>query len=157
MSKELALLIYSVGTCSPFNFASFVLAHLVRHARSCSATLRIGFPSLITGIILQQYPDILRASDTIGERGGPLLLSEKLFKGKSMKETTHNPQTSFNAPPHNSLIIQELETELTILDHTIEVLAGRRLVLDNLLAKLKDASQAGPSGTCTRGCPAKGG
>ena len=45
VSKELALLIYQIGTCSPLNFASFVLAHLVRHAKSCSPNLQIGFPT----------------------------------------------------------------------------------------------------------------
>ena len=98
-------------------------------------------------MILNQYPDILRTTDTIGERRGPLMLSDKLFKGKNVKETPTAPQPNFNTPPTHQLIIQELETELTILDHTIEVLAGRRLVLDDLLAKLKAPPQdAGPSG-----------
>ncbi|XP_057446843.1 uncharacterized protein LOC130738726 [Lotus japonicus] len=51
----------------------------LKHAYTCVVKLPISFPSLLTEIILQQHPQILRADEVVMSKGVPITLDHRLF------------------------------------------------------------------------------
>ena len=86
VTPDMANLLFQIGTRSSIDFEEFVFEHLVRHAKSFTAKLPIGFPSLIIGILLSQIKDIMRADDVVGKTPSEVTFSHKLFEGKHARD-----------------------------------------------------------------------
>ena len=80
--RELAVLIYEIGTGSKLDFGSFVIKHLSRQAKPGAVCRPIGFASLLSGILLNQHPGILKSTDKPGPVPPVIPISNKLFRGK---------------------------------------------------------------------------
>jgi hypothetical protein len=85
----MAKLIYSIGTKTKMNIGAFIFELTLRHGRSEAVKLQIAFPTLLTGIILDQQPSILSAADVPKKRESPLSLHFKLFKSHHVALLEH--------------------------------------------------------------------
>jgi hypothetical protein len=81
IATGLARLIYSVGTGTVADYGTYIFEQTMAHGKSWAVKMPIAFPSLICGIILDQYPNILTAADEPLKREAPLSLHFKLFEG----------------------------------------------------------------------------
>ncbi|XP_058760262.1 uncharacterized protein LOC131633579 [Vicia villosa] len=61
--------IYAIGTKTVFDYGTYIFDQTMRHAGTSATKLPISFPSLICGIILKQYPGILKAKDSSADSG----------------------------------------------------------------------------------------
>ncbi|XP_050877721.1 uncharacterized protein LOC127081512 [Lathyrus oleraceus] len=73
--------IYAVGTKANFDYGSYIFDKTLKHAGSFSVKGPIAFPSLICGIVLNQFPNILTENDSVKRRDNPLAFNHKLFLG----------------------------------------------------------------------------
>ena len=65
ISTRLGRFIYVVGTKAKFDYETYIFEQTMKHAGSFAVKGPIAFPSLICGIILNQYPDILVERDSV--------------------------------------------------------------------------------------------
>ncbi|XP_058774751.1 uncharacterized protein LOC131649021 [Vicia villosa] len=82
ISTVLGRFLYAVGTKAKFDYGTHIFYQTMKHAGSFSIKGPISFPSLLCGIILDQYPNILNEHDTVCKRESPLAFHYKLFQGK---------------------------------------------------------------------------
>ncbi|XP_057418431.1 uncharacterized protein LOC130712625 [Lotus japonicus] len=73
-SATLARLIYRIGTSIDFDIGSFMFGQTLKHAGTCAVKLSVSFRSLLTEIILQQHPQIIRADEVVMPKGVPITL-----------------------------------------------------------------------------------
>ncbi|XP_058774636.1 uncharacterized protein LOC131648922 [Vicia villosa] len=81
ISVVLGRFLYVVGTKANFDYGTYIFDQTMKHAGSFSIKGPIAFPSLLCGIILNQYPNILNEHDTVCKRESPLAFHYKLFQG----------------------------------------------------------------------------
>ena len=65
ISTGLGRFIYAVGTRTNFDYGNYIFDQTMKHAESCAIKGPITFPSLLCGIIIDQYPDILVEKDSV--------------------------------------------------------------------------------------------
>ncbi|KAK2456353.1 hypothetical protein QL285_003726 [Trifolium repens] len=82
IATNLAKFVYAVGTGANVDYGALIFDQIVEHGKSWAIKLVIGFPTLISDIILDQHPNILVPEDTPCNRESPMSLSYKLFEGK---------------------------------------------------------------------------
>jgi hypothetical protein len=82
----LAKLIYLIGTKRSLNFGEHVFNLTMKHADSFAVKLPIVFPCLITGIILNQHPDILQPEEVQSKKPFSLSFDYKLFAGSHVPD-----------------------------------------------------------------------
>ncbi|XP_050920373.1 uncharacterized protein LOC127138010 [Lathyrus oleraceus] len=107
----LGKIIYAVGTKANFDYGSYIFDQTLKHAGSFSVKGPIAFPSLICGIVLNQFPNILTENDSVKRRDSPLSFNHKLFLG------THVPDISMATcetssvcnPPGKAVVIAMLK------------------------------------------------
>ncbi|XP_057444035.1 uncharacterized protein LOC130736207 [Lotus japonicus] len=63
VTPQLARLIFFVGTRAKFDFGNHVFEQTIKHAGSFVVKLPITFPCLLTKLVRQQHPDIVRADE----------------------------------------------------------------------------------------------
>ncbi|XP_050876426.1 uncharacterized protein LOC127080137 [Lathyrus oleraceus] len=73
--------IYFIGTKAKFDYGSYIFDQTLKHAGSFSVKGPIAFPSLICGIVLNQFPNILTENDSVKKRDSPMSFNHKLFLG----------------------------------------------------------------------------
>ncbi|XP_050890138.1 uncharacterized protein LOC127095501 [Lathyrus oleraceus] len=73
--------IYVVGTKAKFDYGSYIFDQTLKHAGSFNVKGPIAFPSLICGIVLNQFPNILTENDSVKKRDNPMSFNHKLFLG----------------------------------------------------------------------------
>lgn len=56
--------------------------HFVKHVKSYAVKLPIGYPSLVTGILLAQKKDLLHTDEAIRKIPSQLSFNYKVFEGK---------------------------------------------------------------------------
>ena len=147
IKAELACLIYKIGTRSSFDFGEFVFDHLEKHAKSFAVKLRIGFPSIITGILLKQNKNILHRTDVAGKRLGVLNVSHKLFEGKHVRDLVR-PSIASGSTMKMGLvsdevqrnILKELCEEIDILKNTIETFSHRKSICNGLMQSMTSST-----------------
>jgi hypothetical protein len=144
IATGLARLIYSVGTGTEADYGTYIFEQTMAHGKSWAVKMPIAFPSLICGIILDQYPNILTAADEPLKREAPLSLHFKLFEGAHAADIA-GPIKSKSAPrqvPSSNLnrqdMIASLEASVRALD---EQKKGLELVISAL--KQEEAEAAG--------------
>ncbi|XP_058753988.1 uncharacterized protein LOC131627173 [Vicia villosa] len=86
ISTVLGRLLYVVGTKVEFDYGAYIFDQTMKHAGSFSIKGPIAFPSLLSGIILDQYSNILNEHDVVCKRESPLAFHYKLFKGKHVPD-----------------------------------------------------------------------
>ncbi|XP_058768704.1 uncharacterized protein LOC131642477 [Vicia villosa] len=69
IAAGLGRFIYAIGTKTVFDYGTYIFDQTMRHAGTSATKLPIAFPSLICGIILKQYPGILKAKDSSADSG----------------------------------------------------------------------------------------
>lgn len=63
------------------NFGDYVFDQTMKHAYSFVVKLHIAFPSLLTSIMLSQYPKMIKPQEIPNKKGGSLILYRKLLIG----------------------------------------------------------------------------
>ena len=119
----------------------------MKHAKSFAVKLPIGFPSLITGILLKQNKNILRSTDVAGKRPGVLNFSHKLFEGKHVRDLVR-PSVATSDISGSKLnlssmteevqrnVLKEFLEEIEVLKKTIETLSNRKSKCEALVRDL---------------------
>ncbi|XP_050878189.1 uncharacterized protein LOC127082007 [Lathyrus oleraceus] len=133
----LGKLIYAVGTKAKFDYGTYIFDQTMKHAGSFSVKGPIAFPSLICGIMLNQFPNILTENDFMKRRESPLAFNHKLFLGKHVRDiamTTGETSSVCNQPGKAAVI--------AILRETCKELEARKLTLENLIIKLEMSDAA---------------
>lgn len=64
--------IYAIGTRRAFDFGKYIFEQVLKQAFFTAVKMPICFPSLICGIILNQYPSILLPIDSVKKMDSPL-------------------------------------------------------------------------------------
>ncbi|XP_057426115.1 uncharacterized protein LOC130719511 [Lotus japonicus] len=142
VSTTLARLIYKIATSTDFDFGAFVFEQTLKHADTCAMKLPISFPSLLTEIILQQHPQIIRADEVALPKGVPITRDQRLFMEPHVLDIAV-PFRRTSAPAHVSesgtkAIIAELMDVSKALQENIRINTARKLEVDALLLKLQE-------------------
>ncbi|XP_058733485.1 uncharacterized protein LOC131605106 [Vicia villosa] len=128
----LGIFIYVVGTKAKFDYGTYIFEQTMKHAGSFSVKGPITFPSLICGIILNQYPCILVENDSICKRESVISFHYKLFQG------THAPEivmTSVGTSKGSSTTGKAVV--VAMLRETCKELESRKLALEKLISSLE--------------------
>ncbi|XP_050918842.1 uncharacterized protein LOC127136306 [Lathyrus oleraceus] len=105
--------IYVVGTKAKFDYGSYIFDQTLKHAGSFSVKGPIAFPSLICGIILNQFPNILTKNDSVKKRDNPISFNHKLFLGTHVPDivmTSGETSRVSNQPGKADVIVMLKET-----------------------------------------------
>ncbi|XP_050916169.1 uncharacterized protein LOC127131282 [Lathyrus oleraceus] len=99
--------IYVVGTKSKFDYGTYIFNQTMKHAGSFCVKGPIAFPSLICGIVLNQFPNILIENDFVKRRESPLAFNYKLFLGKHVPDIamTTGETSSVGSQPGKAAVI----------------------------------------------------
>ncbi|XP_057426338.1 uncharacterized protein LOC130719746 [Lotus japonicus] len=142
ISATLARLIYKIGTMVPVDFGNFVFEQTLKHAETCAVKLPIYFPSLITEIILQQHPKIVRDDEEAMPKGSPITLDHRFFYGPHVPDIDVPSNKTFASVPVSKsgrrAIIDELQAVSKALQETITASTARKVKVDELLLKLQE-------------------
>ncbi|XP_058775245.1 uncharacterized protein LOC131649500 [Vicia villosa] len=104
-----------------------------QHKSTVSAVLGpIAFPSLIYGIILNQFPNILNDKDSVCKRASPLLFHHKLFQGTHVLDIIITSAET----PHGSSKASK-SAIIAMLKETCKELEARKLSLEKLTNSLE--------------------
>ncbi|XP_058722101.1 uncharacterized protein LOC131593556 [Vicia villosa] len=106
VSALLGKFIFAIGTKSKVDYGTYIFKQTLKHAGSYSVKGPIAFPSLICGIILKQFPNILTDKDSVCKRASPLIFHHKLFQ----RTHVHDVNTT-SAGPSNENTIMNTDVE----------------------------------------------
>ncbi|XP_050898589.1 uncharacterized protein LOC127105439 [Lathyrus oleraceus] len=102
------------------------------HSGSFCVKGLIAFPSLICGIVLNQFPNILTENDSVKKRDNPLSFNHEMFLGTHVPDiamTTGETSRVSNQPGKAAVI--------AMLKETCKELEARKLNLEKLISKLE--------------------
>ncbi|XP_050915420.1 uncharacterized protein LOC127130457 [Lathyrus oleraceus] len=120
--------IYAVGTKAKFDYGSYIFDQTLKDAGSFSVKGPIAFPSLICGIVLNQFPNILTENDFVKKKDSPMSFNHKLLLG------THVPDivmtSGVSNQPGKAVVI-------AMLKETWRELEARKLNLEKLISSLE--------------------
>ncbi|XP_050920360.1 uncharacterized protein LOC127137995 [Lathyrus oleraceus] len=121
--------IYAVGTKAKFDYGSYIVYQTLKHAGSFSVKGPIAFPSLICGIILNQFPNILTENDSVKKRDNPMSFNHKLFLGTHVPDIvmTSGQTSRVSNQPGKAAVI-------ALLKETCRELEARKLNLEKLIS-----------------------
>ncbi|XP_050885318.1 uncharacterized protein LOC127089525 [Lathyrus oleraceus] len=124
--------IYVVGTKAKFDYGSYIFYQTLKHAGSFSAKGPIAFSSLIYGIILNQFPNILIENDSVKKRDSPMSFNHKLFLGTHVPDIvmTSGETSHVSNQPGKAVVI-------AMLKETCRELEARKLNLEKLISSLE--------------------
>ncbi|XP_058777084.1 uncharacterized protein LOC131651435 [Vicia villosa] len=144
VSTVLGRFIYAVGTKSKFNYGTYILEQIIKHAGGYSVKGPIAFHSLIYDIILNQHPGILFETDSICKRESDLSFHYKLFQGT---QVTYIVMTSTETSKSGSSASKA--DVITMLKETCKELEARKISHEkmiNILEKDGNEDFAGAAG-----------
>ncbi|XP_058758616.1 uncharacterized protein LOC131631861 [Vicia villosa] len=128
---DLGRFIYVVGTKTKFDYGTYIFDQTMRHVGTSATKLPIAFPSLICGIILKQYPGILKAKDSVCKRESALSFHYKLLQRSDDTTSAGTSQTSKSV--NKSSLIAELK-------ETCKELDNRKMKLEKLIQRLEQSA-----------------
>ncbi|XP_058784654.1 uncharacterized protein LOC131659486 [Vicia villosa] len=132
ISTVLGRFIYVVGTKEKFDYGAYIFDQTMKHAGSFNIKGPIAFPSLLCGIILHQYPNILNEHDVVCKRESPLAFHYKLFQGKHVPDIVMtSAETS-----KSGASISKAEVIAT-LKETCKELESRKIYLEKMIRTLE--------------------
>jgi hypothetical protein len=79
IATGMAKFIYCIGTKTKMNYGAYIFEQTIRHGKSDAVKLPIAFPTLLSGIIVDQQPGILTVADVPKKRESHMSLHYKLF------------------------------------------------------------------------------
>ncbi|XP_058774461.1 uncharacterized protein LOC131648748 [Vicia villosa] len=132
VATVLGKFIYDVGTKTKFDYGTYIFDQTMKHAGIYSVKGPIAFPSIICGIIVNQYPNILSENDVVCKRESALSFHYKLFQG------THGPEivtTSAGTSKDSTTTSKAVVIEM--LKETCKELESRKLGLEKLISSLE--------------------
>ncbi|XP_050919314.1 uncharacterized protein LOC127136839 [Lathyrus oleraceus] len=124
--------IYDVGTKYNFDYGSYIFDQTLKHVGSFSVKGPIAFPSLIYGIVLNQFPNILTENDSVKKRDSHMSFNHKLFLGTHVPDivmTTGETSRVSNQPGKAAVI--------AMLKETCRELEARKMNLEKLISTLE--------------------
>ncbi|XP_050897773.1 uncharacterized protein LOC127104638 [Lathyrus oleraceus] len=124
--------IYAVGTKAKFDYGSYIFDQTLKHAGTFSAKGLIAFPSLICGIVLIQFPNILTENDSVKKRDSPMSFNHKLFLGTHVPDIvmTSGETSRVSNQPGKAAVI-------AMLKETCRELEARKLNLEKMISSLE--------------------
>ncbi|XP_050875173.1 uncharacterized protein LOC127078787 [Lathyrus oleraceus] len=124
--------IYVVGTKAKFDYGSYIFDQTLKHAGSFSVKGPISFPSLICGIVFNQFPNILTENDSVKKRDSPMSFNHKLFLGTHVPDIvmTSGETSHVSNQPGKAAVI-------AMLKETCRELEARKLNLEKLISSLE--------------------
>ncbi|XP_050909135.1 uncharacterized protein LOC127122905 [Lathyrus oleraceus] len=124
--------IYVVGTKAKFDYGSYIFDQTLKHAGSFSVKGPIAFPSLICGIVLNQFPNILTENDSVKKRDIPMYFNHKLFLGTHVPDIvmTSGETSCVSNQPGKVVVI-------AMLKETYRELEARKLNLEKMITSLE--------------------
>ncbi|XP_050889998.1 uncharacterized protein LOC127095336 [Lathyrus oleraceus] len=128
LSVKYAML-HKIGAANwvPTNHKSTVV-----HAGSFSVKGPIAFPSLICGIVLNQFPNIITENDSVKKRDSPMSFNHKLVLG------THDPDIVMTSGETSRVSNQPGKADIiAMLKETHKELEARKLNLEKLISSLE--------------------
>ncbi|XP_058733226.1 uncharacterized protein LOC131604827 [Vicia villosa] len=128
ISTVLVRFLYAVGTKAKFDYGAYIFDQTMKHAGSFSIKGPIAFPSLLSGIILDQYPNILNEHDVVCKRESPLAFHYKLFKGRHVLDIV---MTSAETSKSGASVYKA--EVIAILKETCKELEARKMSLEQML------------------------
>ncbi|XP_050914903.1 uncharacterized protein LOC127129826 [Lathyrus oleraceus] len=124
--------IYAVGTKANFDYGSYIFDQTLKHAGSFSVKGHIAFPSLIYGIVLNQFPNILTENDYVKKRDSPMSFNHKLFLGTHVPDIVMaTGETSRVSNQPGKVVV------IAMLKETCRELEARKLNLEKLISTLE--------------------
>ncbi|WJX81962.1 hypothetical protein P8452_64780 [Trifolium repens] len=136
IATSLAKFIYAIGTSADVDYGSLIFDQIVEHGKSWAMKLVISFPSIITGIILDQHPNILLPEDVPCKRDSPMTLSYKLFEGKHAADIIAIPK---KVVPQEAAASTSMNRKAMIIsmEATVKALDAQKLELEKVIFALK--------------------
>ncbi|XP_050908125.1 uncharacterized protein LOC127121722 [Lathyrus oleraceus] len=124
--------IYAVGTKAKFDYGSYIFYQTLKHAGSFSVKGPIAFPSIICGIVLNQFPNILTENDSMKKRDNLMSFNHKLFLGTHVLDIvmTTGETSRVSNQPGKAVVI-------AMLKETCRELEARKLNLEKLISTLE--------------------
>ncbi|XP_058746013.1 uncharacterized protein LOC131618874 [Vicia villosa] len=132
ISTVLGRFLYAVGTKAKFNYGAYIFDQTMKHAGSFSIKGPIAFPSLLSGIILDQYSNILNEHDVVCKRESPLAFHYKLFQGKHVPDIV---MTSAETSKYGASVSKA--EVIAILKETCKELESRKMSLEQMIDTLE--------------------
>ncbi|XP_058771357.1 uncharacterized protein LOC131644781 [Vicia villosa] len=123
--------IYGVGTKTKFDYGTYIFDQIMKHVGTSATKMPIAFPSLICGIILNQYPGILKAKESVCKRESALSFHHKLLQRSDDMTSAGTSQTSKSVS--KSSLIAELK-------ETCKELDNRKMKLEKLIQSLEQSA-----------------
>ncbi|XP_058767797.1 uncharacterized protein LOC131641509 [Vicia villosa] len=124
--------LYAVGTKAKFDYGTYIFDQTMKHAGSFSIKGPIAFPSLLCGIILNQYPRILNEHDVVCKTESPLAFHYKLFQGKHVPDIVMtSTETS-----KSGASVSKAEV-IAMLKETCKELESRKISLEKMISTLE--------------------
>ncbi|XP_058747005.1 uncharacterized protein LOC131619994 [Vicia villosa] len=123
--------IYAVGTKTKFDYGTYIFDQIMKHVGTSATKMPIAFPSLICGIILNQYPGILKAKDFVCKRESALSFHYKLLQRSDDMTSAGTSQTSKSVS--KSSLIAELR-------ETCKELDNRKMKLEKFIQSLEQSA-----------------
>lgn len=154
--KDLALLLYQIGTKGTFDFGKLVFDQVIKHTEKQLVQKPLGFPSLIFGIIQSQH-DVLTESDVYEPDAPNVVVTDKLRNATyhvndapaalfTDADVVYSEPQSFSDEGlqdfQRELVVRELELQSAYLGRLIKSSQSRKSMLDALLS---DLSKSGGS------------
>ncbi|XP_058763423.1 uncharacterized protein LOC131636851 [Vicia villosa] len=132
ISIVLGRFIYVLGTKEKFDYGAYIFYQTMKLAGSFSIKGPISFPSLLCGVILDQYPNILNDHDVVCKRESPLAFHYKLFQGK------HVPDIVMTSAETSKSGASASKTKvIAILKETCKELESRKISLEKMIRTLE--------------------
>ena len=132
ISTGLGRFIYVVGTRTNFDYGNYIFDQTMNHAESCAIKGPIAFPSLLCGIIIDQYPDILVEKDSVCKRAPALGFHYKLFQGTHVPDIVMTSAETSNVKAHS-----KKADVIAVLKETCRELDARKRTLEELITSLE--------------------
>ncbi|WJX88306.1 hypothetical protein P8452_70411 [Trifolium repens] len=144
IATSLAKFVYVVGTGANIDYGALIFDQIVEHGKSWAIKLVIGFPTLISDIILDQHPNILVPEDTPCKRESPMSLSYKLFEGKHAADIVLPAK---KVVPQESVVSTTMNRKAMIItmEAAVKALDEQKMELVKVITALKqeDAKEEG--------------
>ncbi|XP_058726172.1 uncharacterized protein LOC131597493 [Vicia villosa] len=132
ISTVLGRFLYVVGTKEKFDYGTYIFDQTMKHVGSFSVKGPNAFPSLLCGIILTQYPNILNEHDVVCKRESPLAFHYKFFQG------THVPDIVMTSAKTSKSGASVSKAEvIAMLKETCKELEARKISLEKMISTLE--------------------
>ena len=132
ISIGLGRFIFVVGTKAKFDYGTYIFEQTLKHADSYAIKGPIAFPSLLCGIITDQYPDILVNRDSVCKRAPALGFHYKLFQGKHVPDIVMTSAETSNVKANS-----QKANVIAVLKETCRELEARKQTIEELISTLE--------------------